>query len=76
MPDAILKLKLGPRARDYVKIVGKGERYKRGSVSFKATNDSVEIRVEADDPVALLASVSSAVKQLKVVGDVGSLLTK
>ncbi|MDE1874098.1 MAG: hypothetical protein KGI04_03190 [Candidatus Micrarchaeota archaeon] len=74
MPSATLKIRLGPRARSYVKIIGKGEKYKRGSVSFKAAKDSIEISVEADDPVALLASVSSAVKQLKVVGDVSSLI--
>lgn len=34
----------------------------------------VEIRVEAADPVALLTSLSSAMKQLKVVSSVGSLL--
>jgi tRNA threonylcarbamoyladenosine modification (KEOPS) complex Pcc1 subunit len=67
-------LKLGPRAKDYVKIVGKGEKYKRGSISFNATKDSIEIMVEANDPVALLASVSSAVKQLKIVSSVDSMM--
>ncbi len=74
MPSAVVKIKLGPKAKRFVKIVGKGEKYKRGSISFKASGDSIEVRVEAKDPVALLASVSSAVKQLKVVGSVDSLI--
>ncbi len=76
MPNATLKLRLGPKAKDYIKIVGKGEKYKRGSISFRATKDSVEIGVEADDATALLASVSSAVKQLRIVSSVDSLLNR
>lgn len=74
MLEANLTLRLGPRAKDFVKIVGRGEKYKRGSISFKATKEAIEIRVEANDPVALLASVASAIKQLKVVSDVSSLI--
>ncbi|MCL5239255.1 MAG: CTAG/PCC1 family protein [Candidatus Marsarchaeota archaeon] len=74
MPSATIKLALGPRSKDYVRIVGKGAKYKRGSLSFNASKDSIEIKVEASDPVALLASVSSAVKQLKVVTSVDSLI--
>ncbi|MDE1855020.1 MAG: hypothetical protein KGH57_01720 [Candidatus Micrarchaeota archaeon] len=76
MPSAILRLRLGPKAKDYVRILGKGKKYKRGSLTFKAGTGTVDIRVEADDAIALLASVSSAVKQLKVVSDVDSLFTK
>ena len=76
MPSATLRLKLGPKAKDYIKIVGRGKKYKRGSVSFQATKDSIKIKIEADDTVALLASVSSAVKQLKVVSDINSLMRK
>ena len=75
MLSANLKLKLGPNAKEYVKIVGKGEKYKRGSIYFKSKKDTIEIRVEASDPVALLASVTSAIKQLRVVSGVDSLLT-
>lgn len=74
MLNATLKLNLGAKAKDYVKVTGKGEKYKRGSVVFKANNGTIEIKVQANDPVALLASVSSAVKQLKVVSDVDSLM--
>jgi tRNA threonylcarbamoyladenosine modification (KEOPS) complex Pcc1 subunit len=74
MPKATLRINLGPKARDYVRIVGKGEKYRRGSISFRATNGTIEVKVEANDAVALLASLSSAVKQLRVVGDVGALM--
>lgn len=74
MLNAKLTLKLGQRAKEFVEIVGKGEKYKRGSTSFKATADSIEIKVEANDPVALLASLASAIKQLRVVSDVDSLI--
>lgn len=74
MLSANLKLKLGPRAKDFVKVVGSGEKYRRGSVSFKAKNGAIEIKIEAKDPVALLASLGSAIKQLRVVSDVDSLI--
>ncbi len=74
MLSASLKIKLGPKSKEYVKIVGRGETYKRGSVSFKASKDEIKIDVKANDPVALLASVTSAVKQLRIISDVDSII--
>lgn len=57
-----------------MKIVGKGEKFKRGSVSFMSKAGVVKIHVEANDPVALLVSVTSAIKQLKIVSSIDSLM--
>ncbi len=76
MSSARLKINFDSPAKDYVKIIGKGTKYKRGSVSFKATKNDLEISITANDPVAMLSSLSSAIKQLKVVSGVDSLIKK
>jgi tRNA threonylcarbamoyladenosine modification (KEOPS) complex Pcc1 subunit len=76
LPSASLMIKLDRPAKDYIKIVGKGEDYKRGSVSFKAHGKELEIEVSAKDAVAMLSSLSSALKRLKVVSSVDSLLSR
>ena len=74
MLSARLTINLGKKAKEYVKVVGKGGKYKRGSVSFSEKEGAIVIDVEADDAVALLSSINSAVKQLRIVGEVDSLI--
>ncbi len=74
MPSASLSIKLEKPAKEYIKVLGAGAKYKRGSVSFKAHGGTLKISVEADDAVALLASLGSAIKNIGVVASVGSLL--
>jgi len=74
MSSAKLTINVGKSAKEYVKVVGKGEKYKRGSISFAEKKGVIQVDVIADDAVALLASISSAVKQLKIVSEVDSLI--
>lgn len=70
MPSARLSIKLGRGAKDYARITGPGAKYKRGSVTFRPKGESLEVAVTASDAVALLASLNSALKQLRVVAGV------
>ena len=70
MPSARLRMKLGRGAKDYARIIGPGAKYKRGKVTFRSEGDSLEVAVTASDAVALLASLNSALKQLRVVAGV------
>lgn len=71
---AKLVLNVGADAKEYVKIVGKGERFKRGSVSFTSKKGRIEVVAKAGDATALIASLGSAIKQLKVVSSVDSIV--
>lgn len=74
MISAKLVINVGDDAKEYVRVVGKGESYKRGSVSFSAKKGAVEVAVKATDAAALLASLNSALKQLRVVNSVKSIV--
>jgi tRNA threonylcarbamoyladenosine modification (KEOPS) complex Pcc1 subunit len=71
--NATLRIRIGKNAREYVKIVGRGEKYKRGSISFSSKGNEIAVDVKANDAAALLASLNSALKQLRVVNDVDSI---
>jgi tRNA threonylcarbamoyladenosine modification (KEOPS) complex Pcc1 subunit len=71
--NATLRIRIGKDAKEYVKIVGKGERYKRGSISFSSKGNEIAVNVKADDAAALLASLNSALKQLRVVNEINSI---
>ena len=73
MLNATLRIRIGKDAKEYVKIVGKGERYKRGSISFSSKGNEIAVNVKADDAAALLASLNSALKQLRVVNEINSI---
>jgi tRNA threonylcarbamoyladenosine modification (KEOPS) complex Pcc1 subunit len=72
--SAKLIINVGGDAKEYVRIVGKGETYRRGSVSFSANSGKIEVVAKATDATALIASIGSALKQLKVVSLVKSTL--
>jgi tRNA threonylcarbamoyladenosine modification (KEOPS) complex Pcc1 subunit len=74
--SAKLVINVGEGAKDYIKVVGRGEKYKRGSISFSAKKNAIEVAVKADDPAALLASLNSALKQLTIVDSVRGVIKK
>ncbi len=71
---AKLTISIGDDAKEYVKIVGKGERFKRGSASFSSKKGTIEVVAKAGDATSLMASLGSAIKQLKVVSSVDSVV--
>jgi len=50
--------------------------YKRSSVRYRIKGNAIEIEVEASDPVALVASLNSSIKQLRIISSVDSAITK
>lgn len=73
MQSAILDIKIDRPAKAYIKVIGTGTKYKRGSVSFDADGNTLRVSVEARDVVALLTSLGSAIKSIGIVASVGSL---
>lgn len=70
MQSATFRIDLGGDAKRYVRILGKQRKYERSSVEIKADGDTLAIQVRASDNQALFASISSALKQLRVVSSV------
>ncbi len=50
--------------------------YKRSKVAVKGSKGSIAFEIESEDVVALVATLSSIVKQLRVISSVGSLVGK
>ncbi|MDE1855621.1 MAG: hypothetical protein KGH49_00040 [Candidatus Micrarchaeota archaeon] len=61
------------KAKDYVKLMDKKISYKRSSVRIKSTQNTVSVEVNAQDPVALVASLGSVLKQIRIIGNAESL---
>lgn len=51
----------------YAKIIGKGRKHKRSSVSLRENAASISISVDADDMAALRASLNNIMRELAVV---------
>ena len=69
-----MRIMTGNDPKDYIEIIGKSMTYKRSRVSLSRKGREVHAVVDADDSRAMLASLQSLTKQLKVVESVGSLL--
>lgn len=74
MYSANLELNLGEKAKDYLKIMDKKISYKRSSVSVKRKGNLLFVKISADDPVALIASLNSVLKQVRIIGNAQRLL--
>lgn len=66
---ASLTLELDKRAEDYIKIIDKKRAYKRSSVIAKRKGNTIIVEIKADDPIALIASLNSFLKQVKIIGN-------
>jgi tRNA threonylcarbamoyladenosine modification (KEOPS) complex Pcc1 subunit len=44
--------------------------YKRSKVRYRSGKGAIEITVTASDPVALLASLTGAIKQLRIIAGI------
>lgn len=76
MLSASLKIGLGKGAEDCIRLLDKGVRYKRSSVKYRSGKGVLEIRVTAQDPVALVSSLNSALKQLRIITSVDKIVSK
>ncbi|MDE1850748.1 MAG: hypothetical protein KGH54_03070 [Candidatus Micrarchaeota archaeon] len=69
MYSASVKLELGKEAKEYFVLLDKKLNYKRSKVSVKLSKNTLIIQVRANDPVALVASINSVLKQIRIIGN-------
>lgn len=69
MYRASLTLELDKKAEDYIKILDKQRSYKRSTVVAKRKGDTILVEIKAEDPVALIASLNSFIKQVRIIGN-------
>ena len=74
MYNANVRLNLGKRAREYFKLLDKGIIYKRSRLKIRADPQTISIEIEAEDPIALIASLNSVLRQLRIIGNAERLL--
>lgn len=73
MYSANLELNLGKKSKEYIKILDKKISYKRSTVLISRKEDLILVKISAQDPVALVASLGSVLKQVKIIGNADSL---
>lgn len=54
----------------YAKIIGKPHAYKRSSISIREGPKSFYVEIQANDPVALRASMNAMMRQIQVIESV------
>ena len=74
MYKASIRLSLGKRANDYFKVMDKNVPFKRSSAKISRKGGEININIEANDPVALISTINSFMKQIRVIGDVEKLV--
>ena len=67
---AQLIIELGKKAKDYIKVMDMPKEYKRSKLKIKEKGGKITLDIEANDPVALIASLSSIIKQMRVISSV------
>ncbi|MDE1762158.1 MAG: hypothetical protein KGH59_03935 [Candidatus Micrarchaeota archaeon] len=67
---------LGERAKDYFAVMDKKLSYKRSSVAIKRRGQEIIVAIEAKDPIALVASLNSVIKQVRIIGNAEQLAEK
>lgn len=68
-----IRIWIGEGAKDIVSIANTDLSYNRSKMKVKAGKDLIQIDVEAQDAVALVSSMSSMLKQMKVITNVKEL---
>ena len=61
---------MGEKAKDYIKLMDIPKEYKRSKLKIKEEGGKIRVDIEANDPVALIASLSSTIKQMRVISSV------
>jgi tRNA threonylcarbamoyladenosine modification (KEOPS) complex Pcc1 subunit len=72
LPSAVIKIETG-NAKDYIDIIGNSLEYKRSRVDISEKGRSIKIEVEAEDTPALLASMQSAIRRMRIVANAEAL---
>ncbi|MGC8662675.1 MAG: KEOPS complex subunit Pcc1 [Candidatus Micrarchaeia archaeon] len=69
---ALLIIDVGKDAKNFIKIMDKSEEYKRSRTNINEKGGKISIEVESSDAVAMLASLNSVLKQLRVISGVAN----
>ncbi|MGB9732709.1 MAG: KEOPS complex subunit Pcc1 [Candidatus Micrarchaeia archaeon] len=72
--EAFLEINLGEKAKHYIKIIDMPKEYKRSKVKVSEKGGKIKVNIEAEDAVALIASLSSIIKQMRVVSAVDNII--
>ena len=64
---------MGEKAKDYIKLMDIPKEYKRSKLKIKEEGGKIRVDIEANDPVALIASLSSMIKQIRVISSVNAI---
>ena len=70
---AHLIIELGEKAGNYIKIMDMPKEYKRSKLKIREKGGKIEVDTEANDPVALIASLGSVIKQMRVISSVNAI---
>ena len=69
MYSASIKLNLGKNAKEYFQLLDKRINYKRSRLKISSSGDTIHMEIQAQDPVALIASINSILKQFRIMGN-------
>ena len=64
---------MGEKAGNYIKIMDMPKDYKRSKLKIEEKGGKITVDIEANDPVALIASLSSMIKQMRVISSVSEI---
>jgi tRNA threonylcarbamoyladenosine modification (KEOPS) complex Pcc1 subunit len=74
MPSAKIEIDLGKNPKDHLEVIDRSLKYKRSTIKISNKKDRIIVDVKADDSLALLASVGSVMKQMKIVDGIHEML--
>jgi tRNA threonylcarbamoyladenosine modification (KEOPS) complex Pcc1 subunit len=64
---AKINIYIGNESKIIVSLMDREIKYKRSRITVKRHGGAIDITVHADDPVALISSINSVIKQLRVI---------
>lgn len=73
MYKASIKFELGEKAQDYFSIMDKKVNFKKSKAKVTRKGGSISIEVEAQSPVALVSTINSFMKQIRIIGGIEKL---
>lgn len=76
VPSARIEISLGKDPKDHLDVIEKSMKYNRSTVKISRGRDSILVDVKADDSLALLASIGSVIKQMKIVDGIDEMLNE
>ncbi len=70
MPRALMQMEIGKDSKVHIEIIGKAMAYKRSNVRLSRKEGRISAVVDAEDTRAMLASMQSILKQIRVIDSV------